>query len=82
MSLLLLTVTLRGVSNKLCLLSLFSFAQISGERLQNHWSSGYATLTLMRIKGESHQKYISVSIAKNPGEFYANFRLAKYEVYV
>lgn len=35
----------------------------------------------MSINGESHQKYICVSIAKNFGEFYANFRLAEYEVY-
>ena len=44
MNLLLLTVTLRGVSNKHCLLSLFSLylykAQMLGERSQDHLSSG------------------------------------------
>ena len=42
----------------------------------------YAALTLLRINGESRQKYIRVSIAKSPGEFYANFRPAMYKVYV
>ena len=42
----------------------------------------YATLSLLRINGESRQKYIRVSIIKNPGEYYANFMPATYEVYV
>ena len=40
------------------------------------------TLSLLLINGESHQKYIRAIIAKIPGELYAHFRLATYEVYV
>ena len=32
-----------------------------------------ATLTLLRINGESHQKFIHISIAKGPGEFHEFF---------
>ena len=31
----------------------------------------YATLTHLRINAESHQKYIRVTIDKNPRDFYA-----------
>ena len=41
-----------------------------------------AALALLRINGESGQRYISVSIAKNSGEFNANLRAATYEMYV
>ena len=40
---------------------------LSGEELAN------GTLTLLRINGESHQKCIRISIAKRPGDVYANF---------
>ena len=32
-----------------------------------------AVLTLLRINAECRQKYICISIARNPGEFYTNF---------
>ena len=41
-----------------------------------------AGLTQLRFNGESHQKYIRVSIIKNPVEFFANFMPATYDVYV
>ena len=36
-----------------------------------------ATLTLLRTNGESHQKYIRISIAKHPGEFMQILRLGR-----
>ena len=38
-----------------------------------------AALTLLRIKGESHQNYICLSITKNAGKFYAIFKPATYD---
>ena len=37
----------------------------------------YATLTHLRINAKSHQKYIRVSINKNPRDFYAILRLRR-----
>ena len=41
-----------------------------------------AGLTQLRFNGESHQKYIPLSIAKNPVELFANFMPVTYNVYV
>ena len=42
----------------------------------------FSTLTLLSINGESHQKFIHISIAKNPGAYFAYCRPATYEMYV